>query len=245
MNEVTVKQTSEVSEAMDLSSWGVSPGTVSSKDIIIPQIHMMQGMAKKVTAGLAAFGEFRESLGNQLLGGFNKPIEIIPFHMEKLWIEKQTIPDGKKTKDVYVRTLPMTTENENLPWDERVNGLGDFRVYTYKFYVLLGNGEVNSGIPHTIFLSKSSRKAGQKIATQMFVLNANAGKIPPATAMELSSNSTTNDDGTYAVADARATRPATAGEMQSAFRWLKLVKGGEVKEDTTIEEEAATDAVPF
>ena len=49
----------------NLGDWGASP--LSAKDIIIPRMLVMQPMSDMVTAGEAAFGEFRDSLNKEKL----------------------------------------------------------------------------------------------------------------------------------------------------------------------------------
>ena len=75
--EVVKKEKNELANPIKMDEWGGSP--ITSQDIILPRILMMQPMSDMVTEGNAAFGEFRESLNGTKLGDFKNPIEIVPF----------------------------------------------------------------------------------------------------------------------------------------------------------------------
>ena len=74
-----------------------------------------------------------------------------------------------------------------------------------------------------------SSKAGKILATQMFVKNAAAGKIPPAYVMELSGSKDKNDKGTFITLATSVKRESTQEEVNDAFKWYRTVTSGGVK----------------
>lgn len=217
-------------KAEDVAAWGTSD--VSSKDIIIPAIYLMQPMSDKVTNGEAKFGELVESLSDQVLGSFEKTLKVIPFHMEKLFVEYDATNPKKKE---YLRTYAITRENEGLPYeDQGVDREGKkcpiTRDYCMRFFVLLPS-ELESGgaIPYTITFRRSSLKAGKQMATQMFVKNMAARKSPAAVVMEISVTKETNDEGTYAILGTKPVGPSEAKHINEAFTWFGIVKAGGAK----------------
>lgn len=233
-----------VPQAEQLSAWGKSQ--VSAKDIIIPRIMLMQPMSEAVTAGDAAFGDYRESLSNEKLGDSKETFEIVPFHMEKIFVEYDvTKGEGFKDKK-FLRVRPITPENENLPYkDEEKDDAGQnvkvSRDKCMNFYCLLVKElEFGGAIPYVITARRSSIKAGKKLATQMFVKNAAAGKTPAAIAIQVLSEKETNDAGTFAIMDVKPSRPAKSEWIVEAFKWLGLVQQGRAKvdEESYVQDEA-------
>jgi hypothetical protein len=100
------------------------------------------------------------------------------------------------------------------------------------FFVLIPE-EIQKGesLPYVLSFRRTSLKAGQKLATQMFIRNAAANKIPPATIVLVSGKDTENDSGTFVVQDIAPSRPSTDQEMAEAFKWFKIVQAGQVKVD--------------
>jgi len=206
--------------AEEQAAWGASP-FLSSRDTIIPKILLMQPMSKKVLADEAAFGELRDSVTNEVYGSDKKSIEIIPFHLQTVWVEHEKNVDPKTGKEdlKYLRTVPLSPQNDTLPLDEP----NLKRVRTMQFYVLRPE-ELGSGIPKVIAFRITSIKAGKKLATQMYVTNRAAGLPPPGRVMRLSVSRQTNGKGTFAVMDVEPVRAATSEERASALKWFKIIQ---------------------
>lgn len=222
-----------IQEMMTSNEWGT--GGIVAKDIIIPRINVMQPMSEKVTGGLAAFGEIRESLNNTLLGGFDKPaLEFVPFYMEKTFIVfDNSDPEDKQ----YLRIEPITPANEDAKYedeekDEDGNIIKISRFRTMNFYVLLVDElKLGTAIPHILALSKTSLKAGKKLATQMYVKNINSGKIPPAVICALSVSKQSQEKKTWGVFDVEPKYATPTSYVEEAFKWLKIIKSGAAKVD--------------
>jgi len=205
-----------------LEAWGTQE--ISAKDLMIPKILPMQGMSKLVLNRKAQLGEFRDSLSGELLGSIDTPLEIIPFHVERLWVINEKI-NGKWE---YARTEAVTPSNEGRAWEE-----GNFRyTWTYSFYVLIAS-KVAEGIPfpYVINFRSTSVKGGKKLFNRMFVYNRQLNKAPNCEAFMLSGKLDTNDKGTYVVLDVYPSRPSNEVEQRESFNMFKMIKAGKAKVD--------------
>jgi len=209
-------------------------GGLSSSDVIIPKIMTMQGLSKLVMDGEAKFGDFVDSMTNEVLGGPKEPLEFIPFAMKKIWvISKKNGNDFE-----YDRIEDVTPANEGRPWTEIVDGQEYKNDKVMNFYVLLTK---DMSMPYVLPFKGTSMKAGRALATQMYMKNKAAGKHPAAKAMTLESVKNSNDKGTYAVLNTKVSRDSNADEVKECLRWYQAVAGGEVKEhDDSVSTEQTT-----
>lgn len=209
--------------ASDLSAWG--EGEMSSRDIIIPKILAMQGLSDLVTEGKARFGEFVDSVTHEVLGSIEKPLEFVPFHMEKVWIiSSRKVGQDKFEFEKYEK---VTAQNENAYPLTEVIGDTEFKYeYTMQFYVLLPN---DPSMPKVISFKSTSSRTGKTLATQMYVRNRAAGLIPPAYTMELGGKKEKNDKGTYVVMEVKPKSKTSDELLQASLEWLRIVKLGQTK----------------
>lgn len=230
---VTKTQDNFLAPLQTKSAWGNAP-QLSPKDITIPRILLMQGQSEKVLSGDAGFGDLRDSVSGDLLGGPKKPLEVIPFLMKKVIIVSEK--EARGTKYNYKETLEATPENENLPWEE-----GNLkRQKIMSFFVLLPEELAKGGaIPKLISFRGTSMEAGKIIATQMHAINGSATPWlpPPAFVMSISVKLDKNDKGNFAVLEAKKGRASTPDEIATAFHWFESIQGGHgVKVDDVSEE---------
>lgn len=218
--DVVNKTETEVVTA-DLGAWGAPQ--VSSKDIVIPRILCMQPISELVVNDKAKAGDFIDSLTEEVIGDIDKkPLTFIPFHLEKVWkISKKTGGDFE-----YDRIETVTSLNESLPYEQVIDGVTYKNEYCMNFFVLLPN---DTSLPYVISFKGTSSKAGKVLATQMYVRNAKAGKIPPAYAMKLTGEKTKNDKGHFVVMNVAVDRESTTDEIKEAFSWYKTVEAGQAK----------------
>ena len=240
MTKEVMKQESSVpSIATNMDAWGQTP-EMSANDLVIPKVLAMQGLSQFVTDGKAKFGDFCDSVSGEVLGNIDKPIEFIPFHVEKVWILFKETKPGKMDFDGII---PITRENENLPLnDTDEHGVAIRRDRTWNVYTLLAD-KLKEGkrLPYVMSFRRTSAKAGKKLMTQMYVVNRDAGKIPPAKAMLLKGLKKSNDDGTYVVMDVEESRDSTNEEMTVAFEMLKNIQASDMKvDDSDLKKEPTT-----
>lgn len=233
-NEVAVRDEKAVappqkSVASMKSEWDAPE--LSSRDVVIPSILLMQPMSPQVTDAQAAFGELRESLNMEKLGDFKLGFEFIPFKLHKLFIERVDKGDEKE----FLRAVDITPENENLPYEDHevIDGKEEkiIRDRVMKYFVLLVSElELGTAIPYTISFKRSSFKAGQKLATQMFMKNINSGKTPASMIMTLSASKKTEDNKTWGILDVAPSKPTPDKFIADAFKWLETVRSGKARE---------------
>jgi hypothetical protein len=238
-NEVAVKQESTAPVVQQQTQdWGDDEFT--SNDLLISKILPMQMMSKKVADEKAAFGEFRDSVTNELLGSVQKPLEFIPINVKKIWIENEVQPDGKLK---YIQTYPMTAVNEGLPWNEEKDGRKLSRTQVYNVFVLLPRDVSGGGLPKILSFRSTSLKAGKKLITQIstnrFAGGGNADKV-----MKLVGVKTKNDMGTFVVLDVELSRDSSQEEKDKAFFWATQLKARAASIKVDDAEEHAPEAGP-
>jgi hypothetical protein len=164
-----------------------------------------------------------------------KPVDIIPFEMQKVWVVSKKIGDRFK----FDRFDAVTPQNENQDWEQRIGGETYKFEKTYNFYALIA-GDLS--IPYIISFKGKSNKSGRELSTQMYIKNKAAGKLPPGKVMTLSGVSETNDKGTFGVWKTSISRDSTIDEIKACAEWIKLIRSGSVKVDNSDEEGEAAEA---
>lgn len=227
----------------DTATWG-SDVYLGVSDIVIAKILPMQGLSQLVADGKAMMGEFRDSLSGAKLGSITEPFPIIPFHVEKVWdiLEEQ----GDQYK--WVRSEALVEDplkpgyNDNLPWNDVVDGINVKRVRRMNFFVMLPS-QIATGeaVPYLLSFKSTSYREGKKLFTQMYLRNRKANLPPPAYTFILSGVKQKNDKGTFITPTLELGPKSTPEQITECFNWYQLVKKGAVKVDTT--EDVVVDAV--
>jgi hypothetical protein len=217
------KANTALAQEQDMGAWGTP--AVSSKDIVIPKILCMQGLSELVMDDNhdAKMGDFVDSMTNEIIGNYlNKPVRFVPFHLEKIWIISR-----KNGNDFeFDRIEDVTLANEHRQYFEVLDGVEYKNEYTMNFYVLRPE---DTSLPYVISFKGMSGKAGRVLATQMYVKNAAAGKIPPAYVMELTGSKDNNNKGTFITLKTSVLEESTEQQRNEAFTWYKSVTSGGAK----------------
>lgn len=222
MNEV-VQQETAVAVAAD----AFGSGDLSSEDIVIPKILVMQGLSKLVTDGAAKFGDFVENMSSEVIGHItDKPLEFIPFHRERLWI----VSKKKGSRFEFDHIEPCNSINENKKWYD-TDGKDEIKnEKAFNYYCILPS---DPSIPYVIQFKSTSLKSGKELATQMYVKNKADGLLPPSKKMELWGDKVSNDKGTFAVLKWRLVGETSDDEIQNCLQWYNTINAG----GTKVEEE--------
>lgn len=236
--EITKQETTEMAvfNDNDFDQAG-SDQKLSSKDIMIPKILVMQGQSPMVLEGDAMFGELRDSLNKEVMAKAKMgdkdalPITCIPFHRECYWIIKKQV--GEKWQTVMLDKF--NKENENLNQYETWQGEdGNYkRVLLLLFYIHIP-GKV---IPYTIGFKGSSLETGKALSTQMYVVNKSLNvdkaylKSPMGKIIELTPKKVSKNDNTYIVVDMTVKDDSTYEQACEAMKWYKAVSSGETTAD--------------
>ena len=239
--EVMVKQENQVAVATDMNEWGV-PQHMSTKDIVIPKLLPMQGLSVLVTERKAQMGEFRDSLTGKLLGSIDKPVEFIPFYVQKTWDIQEEQMDAKGApngKYKWARSLPLIENpldpnyNDNLEWTGVENGVNIKRIRRMNVYCLVPSAD--AGLPYVLSFKSTSLKEGKKLFTQMYVSNIRGGKPPAAYSFQLGGIIDKNDQGSFVVPQVSISRETTQEELKECLSWIKIINKGGVKVDESDE----------
>lgn len=235
MNQQVAKRNNgELTNPNDvLNEWGMP--VVSARNIIIPTIMLMQGSSDLVKTGKQHVGTFVENLGNKALG---KTIDIIPFYAEEKW----WVFDLIKGKAKFNRIENVTSQNANHEYETTTERWHR----ALKFYLLLPT-QVDKGdaLPYTMTFKSTSYRTGQKIYTQMYMTNINAGLPPPGMIMKLTTKVETKDKDSYLVVQMELDKESDEVAIAECLKWVKSIKAGETKtvDETPVEKDVTSHSV--
>lgn len=214
-NEVAKATTTEttVYNEAELAEWGGNQ--LSSKDIIIPSLLLLQSNSEFVKQNKAKGGDFFDSVSETNFGSDLK--NLVPFHMEKTWTVEKF--NGKKWE--WDHTEKMTPENENNPYEFKVGNDTYRNKYTYRFYVML-DGHV---LPFSIKMKGASKKTGSNLSTEMYVKNP-MKRLPPAAFMiNLRSELEKNKEGdSYFAMKMEVVGKTPFEKVNEALNWFKTIR---------------------
>ena len=197
------------------------------EDILISKALLMQPLSELVTDGNAQAGEYRDSISGDLFANEKKVFTAVVFDRFMTWVEFE---DGK-----YIRTIPLTHENENLPIQD-----GNIeRNKTYNFYMLPESIlEDADAMPVVFSLKRTGVLTAKKMQTAFWKLTM-INQPLAAIICEFTAIKKTNDKGTFYVAEFKQGRETTKEERETAYKWhLSLKKAreaGTVKVDDSDE----------
>lgn len=204
-------------------AWGAE--NVTSEQIIIPKIMLMQPMSELVTEGIARIGEFRSSLEkDKCLGSDKSPVEVIIFGSFNTW---NVFIDNE-----YATSVPITVDNVHSPREEvGPNGEKITRSRVLNFYCLLPK-DIKSGeaFPFVLSCKGTSEKAGRTLSTHFMKLKM-FKKPTAAWVFGVKSVKETNDKGTFFVMDVEKLRDSTPEEVAAAYDWYTVLQKSAVKVD--------------
>lgn len=231
-NEIVEAQSNELAIAQDMDAWG--DNEMSAQDMVIPKILCMQGLSELVSEGKAKMGDFVDSLSNEVIGSIESPVEIVPFHMEKLYI----ISKREKGANRYEFDRIESVTGQNYPFEAEVDGLQYKYEYCLQFYCLRPD---DTSLPYVINFKSTSLKTGKVLSTQMYVRNRAAGLVPPAFHIQLGGRKEKNDMGTFIVMEVKQGERTSVELIQECLGWMKVIKQGKTRVEHG-EEQAAPQA---
>ena len=204
----------------NLDAWGEND--MSAQDMVIPKILCMQGLSDLVSEGKAKMGDFVDSLSSEVIGSTEKPVDIIPFHMEKIYI----ISKRDKGNSRYEFDRIESVQNQNYPFENEVDGVQFKYEYTLQFYCLRPE---DTSLPYVVSFKSTSLKTGKVLSTQMYVRNRAAGLVPPAFTMKLGGRKEKNDMGTFIVMEVKQGERTSDELIGQCLEWMNIIKSGRTK----------------
>jgi hypothetical protein len=207
----------EAANTVDTQAWGDTD--VSTDDLILPKILLMQGLSELVAQGDAKMGDIINSLTSTVVGDEKKPVALLPFYCRKSWVIEKW--DGSKFQ--YEKSIPDI--GEKLPYDEEINGVKYKNSHQYEFFCLTED----KSIPHILTFRGKSHKTGKQLFTQMYVINKSLAKTPAAYWINLGCNRDKNDKGTFMVWSFKPTHESTQQDITDCLKWIPIVSIAVVK----------------
>jgi len=208
---------------------------VDTEDILISKIAVVQKMSKAVDEG-AVVGSYVDSVeGNELIekGG---SLDLFFFGYHKL-IQEFKVEGNEKT---YLRTVNY---DKNLAFDEETNEGTIHRDTCIRFYALSVEDVLDGmAFPYIVEFKRTSRNAGQKLATQIAKMSSILGVPSYAKVFSLSAKEQQKDEHKYFVKEVSIGRDINADELNAVELWVSQVQKrqaeGTIKTDETDEGEA-------
>jgi len=214
--------------------WGTEE--VTSDDVIIPKLLLMHGQSELVQEGKASQGDIVRSTDYTILATKGGQVEVIPFMMNKTWINKEYV-DGKYE---WRGEEPLTPANSDLPWEYEKNGVEWRRDRAYNYYALVV-ADLKEGkfqLPIRLQFQRTSHKAGKQIAN--WFSECKMEKKPPALKHWLiGSELIKGDKHNYHIFKAEAGTGTKMEELQVCKKWfMQISQEREKFKDHEVDEEA-------
>lgn len=269
MNEVAKTSGTGVTEYKQAP---VGNETILKGDILLPKLLLMQGLSDFVserkkdpnTGAAIAQGDMVRSLTGEIVGGPDKPVEVIPLTYVNQWVVmekmgskfeyRKTLTRDHGPNDNQLRDPDRTSEN--LPWEfsyegtdwKRVKSLGlfglvasDVAAFQAELDSAKAKGEIpdfnKTIMPIVINFRSTGFNAGKKVVTHFAKAASMAqyGAVAYAYTLQLSCYQDKNDLGSYYVFDVAQGRKCTPIELGEAKNWYSRVTTEAVKVDESDE----------
>jgi hypothetical protein len=215
---------------------------VSTSDLIIPRLLLMQNTSEAVGDGRAKLGDILNSQSNTVIGGCDKPVEIIPLKLFKTW----RVMNVSKPQAEFLCEEPVTPENQNRDWEgEEVLGGVNTPVrydFSYNFFVLIKNEVAEGeGFPVLISMRRTCVRAGKALATHLFK-RAALQKAPYSKSVRVVVTKQKHDTNTYAIYEIQDGVVCSEAELAEGAKWMPLLATMRVDEEKSEADEKAAPA---
>lgn len=221
--------------AADFEGLGLGAGEeIDTKDILIPNLMLTQGLTKAVAKGKVAIGKYVNSTN---LTDMGDNVEALVIQSYKVWQEFKIVEKGK---DEYLGTIDFYG-NEQLPYQyDNEKGEACSRKEVLGFYVLLLD-EIKNGVafPYTITFKGGSKKAGRELTSHFAKLRS--VNLPSFSKVFSFGAELIEDEHTYYVKTVDMGRDITREELGAVKNWIAELKKNKdrIKVDDTEEREEA------
>lgn len=222
-----------------------------AEDVVIPRLRLLQNTSEEVSENKGKLGDIYNSQTSQVIGGFDKPVEIVPMLMYKTW----RVMDVSGAQAAYVREEPVTADNQDRAWEGREDVL-DRKTkqmkkacpvrydFSYNFFVLLqADIAAEEAFPAVISFRRSSALAGKQLATHLFKRDA-LQQLPYSKTVILKVGKQKKDTNTYGVFEIHEGTKSSPEAHKAAEFWQPKLEGliAKVAEEATVEGEGTAQA---
>lgn len=194
----------------------------TASDIAFPKLWLMQGLSDAVVKRKAQIGDFWLTSTETII----KDVVFTPIYFKKVcYVSTRKINTGKNERYKFDHMFPVVTPaDEKMPWSETNGDTEIKREYAYVFFAML---EGNLELPVQITFKSTGYKTGQKIATQMYVINKmqkGAIYFPSLVKFKMTADVKIETDGAYAIPEVKASEVNTPAFQQECGNWYNVLK---------------------
>jgi len=226
---------------------------ILSQSMVIPRLHLMQGLSEMVSEGKAQMGDIVRSTNGEKLGNGDKPVDFIPITFTNTWVLSEMV--GQKYE--YRSSEPMTAKNQDLPWEFESQGTMWKRTKSLNLFAILVNdalaekaerdkaakGEMpdpdKALMPVLISFRSSSYAAGKEVVTHF--AKARKFNLPGlVSVLQLSCTRTKNEKGTFYVYGVKNVGKTPPDLIEVANYWKSTLATKDVVVDSEESEEVAS-----
>jgi hypothetical protein len=213
---------------------------ISQSDIVIPKILLMQPISDMVSQDKAKYGDFVNSLTNEVISDCIKGIDVIPLSIKKYHIVSKKEADGKFK---FLRIDPITcAADEAKPYYDTEGEFIIERKNVLDFYVLAPD---ICELPFSLQFKGMSIKTGKAFYTTSFVLARAAKKMPFEKTFTILAKKTKGEKGNFAVLDFKVKGPTSQDNIRSAMEWYATVNNKSTVITTEVEQEPEQTSMAF
>jgi hypothetical protein len=192
----------------------------TSTDIIIPKLLLMHGLSKLVAAGKKNQGDLIKSDDESTLAKRGETIQIVPLSFSKSWRISEVVP-GQQNK--WKGEIPRNASNDDLPWDDVVDGKAIKRDRAYNFYAMLCKDmDAGTAFPIRLQFLRTSSKAGQILADH-FAKSKMFNKDSKGQTFTITAESETKENKTFlkfSLSPGAATSPK---HLEQCTEWAQML----------------------
>lgn len=226
-------QALQIAEEAKAMSVAMAETGIEVGDLEIPKLMLMQSTSGLVGDELAKFGDMVNTMSNEALGDFNKPVEIVPLKVFKTL----RIYDISAQPPKFIRAEPLTPENAILPWEGNEGGVPIKRVTNMNFFILLKKEiDEDTAFPLVVSFKSTGMQAGKQLATHLFKLMA-LGRLPYSQSIQLMASKEKKESNTYAVFKIGKVEALSDAGKLVAKGWLAKLASLNYKIHETAEED--------
>lgn len=169
---------------------------IFQNDILVPKLWLMQASSELVKQEKRKQGQFINSLTEEVIGEKGEVLRFIVLRSFKRWQTFKLKHEGHKVKKEWVSSeVFVLGKNENLPYEETINGETYVRRQVISCYVLLEQDAIK-GInrPFVVDFAATSKKGGRVIVSDISTIES-AGLMCYCVFFEMYSKNETFTDG--------------------------------------------------
>lgn len=214
--EVAKKESTQVAKETDYSSFYEGDSAVTSDDVALSSLILLQGQSEFVTEHNLPAGAIVDREAKEVVAEVGKGVEVIPVGFNKTWM---VVTQGDSSD--YLAMLPFI-KGESYPNAGKWEGIDVHFFACIHAYVLIPE---LSSIPYKVMFKSTSLKAGKQLLTEAIVKNQMANKPPFAYSMILGSERRKGKKGTYFAYTMKRGNKIPTAVYKDLITWFKTVKG--------------------